>query len=303
MLKRFGGCFWASLFLTSTAFGQSDAPATDEPATDEPPAADEQTQAAPEEDDDPRQLRTEGIDEGAARSRFRVGQTLYEEGRFAEAAREFESSYELSQRASLLFNAYLAYRDAGDLSEATRVLGRYIEAAPDVEDIETLRRRHAAMRETVDRQQTQAAEEEAERQRLEEERERLAREAEEQRRRAEAAEGNPLNPAGFAVGGVGVAMLAGALVTGLIARGRVSDIEDNCPDDRCVLGFDLDSERADADRMIRTSDVLLFAGIATTAVGIGLLFVGRGDDEDEEAPQATFGCGPQGCHAEMTMEF
>ena len=261
-------------------------------------------------DYDPRQMRMEGIENDAlARSRFRIGQALYEAGRFMEAAREFEAAFELSTRASLLFNAYLAYRDAGNLEEATRTLGRYLEQDPEVEDVELLRRRHASMREALDRQAAQRAEEEAERRRLEEERQRLAQEAETQRRRAERerqrareAEDRRLNPIGITVGSGGLVLVATSLVTGAFAKGQVNTLEDNCPDDRCVAGFDLDGERARADRLIRTTDVLLFTGLATTAVGIGLAFLRRGDD-DEGAPQVTAGCGPRGCHATMELRF
>lgn len=257
-------------------------------------------------------MRMEGIENDAlARSRFRVGQTLYEEGRFMEAGREFEAAFELSQRASLLFNAYLAYRDAGNLPEATRALGRYLEQNPEVDDVEALRHRHAAMRETLERQEQQRAEEEAERRRLEEERVRLAQEAEaqrrraeEQRRRAEEAENRRLNPVGFVVGSGGLALVVTSLVTGAVANGRINTLENNCPNDRCVAGFDLDKHRSRADRMIRTTDALLFTGLATTAVGVGLLFLRRDRSEDDAtAPQVSAGCGPHGCHATIDLEF
>ena len=100
-----------------------------------------------------------------------------------------------------------------------------------------------------------------------------------------------------------VGMLVGAAVSGAIAQTRVSEIEDNCPNGRCALLFDLEGKRDGADRAILAADVLLFAGIATTAVGIGLLFLKSGDDDDPEEPDVSFGCGPNGCNAEMRMAF
>ena len=85
---------WLSLLLTSTAAAQ--APATT-PA--ETPAEGAPADGASGEYD-PRAMRTDGLDDEAARSRFRIGQALYAEGRFTEAAREFESAYELSRRAA-----------------------------------------------------------------------------------------------------------------------------------------------------------------------------------------------------------
>ncbi len=274
--------------------------------TGEPQAAESEeaeTEEVAEADDyDPRTMRTEGLDDEAARSRFRVGQTFYQEGRFLEAAREFESAFELSGRASLLFNAYLAFRDAGSLPDSARTLEMYLNEAPEVEDHERPTHRLSAMQATLGDQREQEAAEQEDRRRLSEERDRHRQEAEAQRRRAEEAEGG-LNPAGFAVGGVGVAMLLGSVVTGLIANGRVSDLEDNCPGDRCIAGYDLSGERSKADRVILTTDILLFGGIAVAAAGVVLLFVGRGGSEEEAPVEASASCGPRGCAASMTVAF
>jgi hypothetical protein len=60
-----------------------------------------------------------------ARVHFRAGRGLYDAGRFEQAAQEFEQAYQLSQRPELLFNAYVAFRDANDLGGAVRSLGAY----------------------------------------------------------------------------------------------------------------------------------------------------------------------------------
>lgn len=304
--------FVGVLLLAAMAWPPSSSHAQTEDLVDDPDTSDSDS-GEDGEDYDPRQMRTEGLDDEQARSRFRVGQALYNEGRFLEAAREFESSYELSNRASLLFNAYLSYRDAGRLDDSVRVLDRYLSANPEVDDAERLQQRLAAMRVQLREEQARDAEAQAERERLEAEQEQLRleriraeREAELANERAREAEGDPLNPLGFIVGGLGVGMLIGAGVSGAIAQTRVDEIEDNCPNDRCALTFNLDTKRDKADRTILTADILLFAGIATTAVGIGLLFLGRGDDDDDDdetAPEVSFGCGPNGCNAEMRMEF
>lgn len=289
--------------FSSASLTQAQAEGAPAPAPDEAPA---ETPTESDEDYDPRQMRTEGLDDEQARSRFRIGQALYNEGRFLEAAREFESSYELSNRASLLFNAYLSYRDAGRLDDSVRVLERYLGANPDVDDADRLRQRLAAMRVQLNDEQARQRAEQAERERLEAEQEQLRREriraerdAELARERARRAE-QGLNPIGYIVGGIGLGIVAGGAVAGGIARSRVTEIEDNCPNDRCALTFDLESKRDSADRSILAADILLAAGIATTAVGIGLLFLKRGD---EEAPEVSFGCGPQGCNADLRVDF
>lgn len=253
---------------------------------------------------DPRDMRTEGLDDAAARSRFRIGQALFDEGRFAEAAREFESAFALSNRASLLFNAYLAYRDGGMLEDATRALGAYLDADPDVEDASALRTRHRAMLQSVEEERARRASEAAEREALAAESRRLELEAAEARRREEEAlrrAKRRLNPAGFAVGGAGAAMLVGAVISGLLANAQIGTLEDNCPDNRCIAGFDLQSARSRADRRILTTDILLLGGAALTITGIVLLFVG-GDNEDR-AVEPSAACGPTGCQADLRVRF
>ena len=258
-------------------------------------------------------MRTEGLDDEEARSRFRVGQALYMEGRFLEAAEEFESSYRLSGRRSLLYNAYLSYRDAGQLAEAVRTLELYLEGDEDPEDVEQLRQRLAAMTATLAEERAAEAAREAERERLAAERaeaERQAQEArrgeEEQRRRAEQAE-EGLNPVGWAVAGGGLALAAGGLVAGLVASGARGELEDNCPDERCVAGFDLASERKSVERPRLTADILLFTGGATVIAGLVVLFLGKGGSSDEEPDEpettADLACGATGCMATLRTSF
>src|SRR5262249_38305066 len=53
-------------------------------------------------------------DKSAAKSHFEQATKLYDLGRFAEAAKEYERAYELHAEASILFNLGQAYRFAGD---------------------------------------------------------------------------------------------------------------------------------------------------------------------------------------------
>lgn len=70
-----------------------------------------------------------------AREAFQVAVSLYGAGRYLEAAREFQRSYELSHEAGLLRNLYLALRDAGDVRGARTALRGYLAAgAPDTTD-------------------------------------------------------------------------------------------------------------------------------------------------------------------------
>ncbi len=103
------------LVTSARVLAQSDAHAAD-------PQAAEAAQAATPTDEDT--LR--------AREAFQVAVSLYGAGRYLEAAREFQRSYELSHEAGLLRNLYLALRDAGDVRGARTALRGYLDAgAPD----------------------------------------------------------------------------------------------------------------------------------------------------------------------------
>ncbi len=282
-------------------------------------------EAAPEESDedyDPRQIRTNDLNDERAQAQYQVGRALYDSGRYNEAAREWLGAYELSQRPSMLFNAYLAYRDAGNLRAAVNVLGRYLETNPEIDDAERLQHRYEAMRTTLEeldeeearereeaeeRERQLAAEREAERLRAEEQ----ARLAEEQRQRAYEAE-NRVHPAGWAVMGLGAGMLVGAGAAGILALESQSVIEENCsagsaPEGsglRCASDFPADDRARERRRRAIASDVLFVAGGITTVTGLIMLFTLRKNmSEDGGAPNVSFGCGPAGCSASVRGEF
>ena len=66
-----------------------------------------------------------------ARMRYQAGLAKYDAGLFAEAAEEFEAAYQASPRPELLYNIYLARRDAGQTERAIDALRRYL---PHVDD-------------------------------------------------------------------------------------------------------------------------------------------------------------------------
>ena len=256
-------------------------------------------------------------EEDTARSHFRVGQLLYGEGRFQEAAEEFDRAYELSGRSELLYNAYLAHRDAGHVPEATDRLRQYLAETPDAQNRETLEGRLSAMEATVAEQERIAQMSEEERAALEADRARAAEEAEEAQRRAEelqaerARDAERRNPLPYAILGAGGALIVGSVVSGVVTRTRINELDENCPGGTCVSSFDVASARADARRTAITTDVLLFTGLATAGTGAVLLILQRrgsgGDDEETTSaarrPRVSGGCGPRGCSAELEVNF
>src|SRR4051794_19479898 len=69
-------------------------------------------------------------DEGEeeARRRFKKGGKLFDEGKFREAAHEFEAGYAVLPRAGFLLNIAQSYRRAGDLRKAKRYYELFLQA-------------------------------------------------------------------------------------------------------------------------------------------------------------------------------
>jgi hypothetical protein len=156
-------------------------------------------------------------------------------------------------------------------------------------------------------QQERAARETQERTRLQEERERLAQEAQAARLRAEAAEAYeaPDRTGPVVTMGAGGAMVLVAGATALVSRVRVNDLQNDCPGDRCN-GVDLAGRRAKAYRLARTTDVMLFGGVAVALTGaIWWMVQGseRPESQDEPPTTASFGCDGSGCAADVRVRF
>jgi tetratricopeptide (TPR) repeat protein len=231
----------------------------------------------------------------AARGHFRVGGLLYDEGRFRDAAEEFRKAYALSGKPELLYNMYIAYRDAGLTEEAVESLRGYLDEAPEVAERRKLEVRLSAMEETLEASRAPTAEETA---------------------AAEAA-ATPATPATDAeaeveprrstlpwiLAGVGAGLIVTGSVTGLMALSRTGDIEDACPNGVCPADYPLDRERDRARRLALTTDVLLPVGAAALGVGVLLYFLLNRDDTAQRPVEANASCGPGGCSGELRMRF
>ena len=111
------------------------------------PEAEETEEAATEPEPPP-----ESPDEVEARTRFNLGQQLYEQGRFEEALDQFRSAHELSGRPGLLYNIYLCHRDAGNTREAASSLRAYLDAEPETNNRAMLERRLTTLEEQAARE-------------------------------------------------------------------------------------------------------------------------------------------------------
>jgi hypothetical protein len=73
-----------------------------------------------------------------ARDQFRKGRSLYEEGKFEQAAEAFIEAYELSDRSELLFNIGQAYRKADELSKAEEYFQKYLNKKPNAKNADSV---------------------------------------------------------------------------------------------------------------------------------------------------------------------
>jgi hypothetical protein len=233
-----------------------------------------------------------------ARAHFGLGSEYYEAGDFERAAREFWAAYELSNRPQLLYNVYVARLDAGNLSQALTALQMYLELAPDVRnrlELEAQERELAAGVESMRISEAQ----------------REATAAGNPPPRPEAPVSGPGDTpppvpvdrgAGSStvpwlmVAGGGALVLAGA-VTGLLAIGAESDLENLCPHDRCPAGFE--DKQQEGGTLAAVTDVLWVTGVVAAGVGVVLLVAG----EDDGGPDLRAGCDGSGCYASFAASL
>jgi hypothetical protein len=76
----------------------------------------------------PRALGQVSVDE--AREHYRKGTAAYNLGHYAEAAKEYEATYEITLDVAVLFNTAQAYRLAGENQKAILAYRGYLRAAP-----------------------------------------------------------------------------------------------------------------------------------------------------------------------------
>lgn len=266
-----------------------------------------------------------GMSDTDAKSHFKVGKSLYETGRFSEAAVEFEQAYALSNRVELLYNVYVAYRDASNLPKAIEALRRYLELAQlDESTRVNLQARLRAMEEANSRAAAgpAAAPAPAGSEAVQPSPAGPASAAETAPPVPQPAESTP-QAAGapgsaelemdagssalpYALIAVGGAAFTAGVVAAVLAAGKISDIEETCADDVCPppSEYDLDAERDDARTLRTIAFALLGAGVVVGGAGVTLLVLESGEPAPTEtAPQAVLRCGPAGCMAAVHGRF
>jgi hypothetical protein len=267
-----------------------------------------------------------GEGEEKARAHFRLGRAYYENGDFAQAAAEFESAYRISQRAQLLYNIYLAYRDANDTRHSAEALRQYLKLEKEVENRGQLEARLAALDRSLAEEQAKpvtapagaataqapaplSAQDEpptaqngtlsgpatppptAARSDIDPSQS-MARPV------ANPADSRPTpnHTLPIVLMASGGALVAGSVVTGLMVLGKRSDLA--AAETQCKkLGTcdmlpaarvsELESKRSSGQTLAVVTDVLLFGGLAVAATGAALFLLSSGGEARPEAQRAS----------------
>lgn len=98
-----------------------------------------------------------------ARTRMEQGQAYFLQGRFAEAAAEFEAAYGIHPFSAFLFNAGVAYETGGDLPHAVEYFVRYVGVETNASERAEVETRIASLRTRIQERDERLARERAER--------------------------------------------------------------------------------------------------------------------------------------------
>lgn len=236
---------------------------------------------APSDQEQERNLDTE------ARERFELGRTFYEAGRFQQAAEEFAEAYKLSGRPQLLYNLYVANRDAGNWQVATDSLRGYLDKVPDAPDRITLNARLEALEaQNAVRKKEQA-------------------EAEEARRRNAVVITRPVTVRSnipWIVASSGGALLVGSIITGVMAKSKDDDLDKACADGGKICPEWQRSNANKAYALAITTDVLWTVGAAAAVTGFVLWYSGALDTK-KDVPVASFGVTQHGLVGSLTVRY
>jgi len=237
--------------------------------------------------------------EAQAREAFQAGRAYYGNGEFDKAAEAFEEAYRLSSRDVLFYNIYLAYRDANEPERAADALRNYLTRVSAIDNRAQLEARLTALDEGI-------AARKAEERRHAEEQQALAQNSSTKGDEAAPTTDSTrywLTPVVLMGAGAGLAL--GSLATGLVAKGKQGELDDECQDGVCPERLQGTADQGKTLALV--TDVLLIGGIAVAATGAVLLWLKR--PQSSEAPveaaraSAGFMCHGKGCDGSVAVRF
>lgn len=114
----------------------------------------------------------------------------------------------------------------------------------------------------------------------------------------------PWKTVGLVAGGTGVAMVIGGVVTGLIGKGKVDQLEKDCAGPRYSCKAPNLESRKDTIRTFQTTtNVLLIGGGVLAAAGIGLFLLAPSSKASNSSISLQISPGIQGGHVSLTGSF
>lgn len=199
---------------------------------------------------------------------FKESQTAYRDARFKEALRLLQEAYALRPEPVLLYNMARVREATGDLDDAIALYQRYLSQASDVPDRPALEARLKSLK--------------------------ALQEAGRRREPARPARRQP-SVVPWIVAGAGGAVLAGATVLGVIAKGHESEAMDD-PVQRTAV-----ASREDATTYATLANVGFAVGgaIALTGIVWGVLTVGSSGPAKTASPTTSVVATPTG----MVLRF
>jgi hypothetical protein len=241
-------------------------------------------------------------DDENARIHFESGAAYLKQSDNENALREFQAAYSLSKRPALLLNVANVYERMGKPKEAVDALTKYLEEDPKAPDRTTVETRIANLKKRVDATPSPPPAESA------------------------STAASPIAPPNQALPppvavvptdrpssttapnrvpayvafGVGGAAAIGAVVTGLVAKGKFSDAEKTCKPS-CSDGT-VDSIKS----MALVSDVLTAVAVVGVGMGAVLFFTAKPSSSEVAsgpAPSLRAGVGPGGGKLDLTWRF
>jgi hypothetical protein len=238
-------------------------------------------------------------DDENARRHFESGAAYLQQSDYENALREFQAAYALSKRPPLLLNIANVYERMGKLQEAVDALTKYLEEDPKSPERTTHETRIANLKKRIQAMPPPAPTPAP-----------VASSAPAPAPIATAAPpapppqapapaSGPNRAPAFIAFGVGGAAAIGAVVTGLVAKGKYDDADKQCKPS-CS-----DDTVSSIKSMALVSDVL--SGVAVVGVGVGTILLLTSGSSHETArgskPSIAGGVGPHGGRLEATWRF
>jgi tetratricopeptide (TPR) repeat protein len=236
-------------------------------------------------------------DDENARIHFESGAAYLKQSDNENALREFQAAYALSKRPALLLNIANVYERMGKPSEAVGALSKYLDEDPKTPDRTTVETRITNLKKRAEQPSSTPPPPSASAAPP------IASAApppapSAPRSMEPAPVGSPNRGPAYIAFGVGGAAAIGAVVTGLVAKGKFSDAENACKP-TCS-----DNTVSSIKSMALVSDILTGVAVAGVGVGAVLFFTAKPSSETSgAAPTLHAGVGPGGGKVEATWRF